>query len=97
MGTMRTIELVARITPDSAQALWYELENGLESAGGKGAISLNAAAVRHLSAAALQVLLVASRRAERDGTRLKIVSPSPEFVESLRLMGASALVAEGRS
>lgn len=92
---MRTIELVARVTPDSAQALWYELESGFEAGGNKPAIVLNAAAVRHLSAAALQVLLVAQKRAARDGGRLQVTAPSVEFRDCLRVMGARALFEEG--
>jgi anti-anti-sigma regulatory factor len=92
---MRTIELVARVTPDSAQALWYELESGFDAAGAKPNITLTAAAVRHLSAAGLQVLLVAGHRARREGGRLRITAPSPEFKECLRLMGALSLIEEG--
>ncbi|NEX45731.1 STAS domain-containing protein [Pseudotabrizicola algicola] len=92
---MRTIELVARVTPDSAQALWYELESRFDTAGSKPAITVDASAVRHLSAAAVQVLLVAQRRAQRDGGALVLASPSPDCVDCLRVMGATALIGEG--
>lgn len=91
---MRTIEIVARLTPDAAQALWYELESRFEGGGAKPLIDLNASGVRHLSAAALQVLLVAGKRAARDGGRLEICSPSDEFRECARLMGAQSLLEE---
>ncbi|MFN3844950.1 MAG: STAS domain-containing protein [Paracoccaceae bacterium] len=91
---MRTIELVARVTPDSAQALWYELESGFDAAGARPSLTIDASAVRHLSAAAVQVLLVARSRARRDGGNLLISTPSPEFRECLRVMGAGVLVAE---
>lgn len=92
---MRTIELVARVTPDSAQALWYELESGFDGSGAKQATCINAAAVQHLSAAAVQVLLVAQKRALRDGTGLQVANPSAEFLQGLRIMGASALIDGG--
>lgn len=91
---MRTIELVAKVTPDSAQALWYELESRFDGAGPKPAITIDANAVRHLSAAAVQVLLVAQKRAQRDGGALTILSPSAECMECLRVMGASSLIGE---
>jgi anti-anti-sigma regulatory factor len=91
---MRTIELVSRVTPDSAQALWYELESGLNGGGDKPCITLDARAVRHLSAAALQVLLVADQRARRDGGMLRIVAASTEFRECLRVMGGQSLLEE---
>ncbi|MFN7222676.1 MAG: STAS domain-containing protein [Paracoccaceae bacterium] len=91
---MRTIELVARVTPDSAQALWYELESAFDAAGAKPRLTLDASAVRHLSAAAVQVLLVARNRARREGGTVLISTPSPEFRECLRVMGAGVLVAE---
>lgn len=94
---MRTIELVARVTPDSAQALWYELESGFDAAEAKANITVNASAVRHLSAPALQVLLVADKRARSVGGKLVINAPSPEFNECLRVMGASALLSDGVS
>lgn len=94
---MRTIELVARVTPDSAQALWYELESGFDAAGAKPSITVNASAVRHLSAPALQVLLVADKRARSDGGQLVIEAPSQEFNDCLRVMGASALLSDSTS
>lgn len=91
---MREIELAARVTPDSAQALWYELERGLDRAGAKPDITIDARAVRHLSAAAVQVLLVARKRVQRDGGVLVIADPSPECIDCLRIMGASSLIGE---
>ncbi|PJF11145.1 STAS domain-containing protein [Pseudorhodobacter sp. MZDSW-24AT] len=91
---MRTIELVARVTPDSAQALWYELESQFDGAGPKPALVIDAQAVRHLSAAAVQVLLVAQKRAQRDGGTLSLITPSPECQECLRVMGATSLIGE---
>lgn len=91
---MRTIELVARVTPDSAQALWYDLESRYDAAGAKPDISIDASAVRHLSAAAVQVLLVARQRAKRDGGALTLTAVSPECRDSLRVMGALSLITE---
>ena len=91
---MRKIELAAKVTPDSAQALWYELESRFEAAGAKPGITIEAAAVRHLSAAAVQVLLVAHKRAQRDGGALVLAAPSPECLDCLRIMGASSLIGE---
>ncbi|MFN4155270.1 MAG: STAS domain-containing protein [Paracoccaceae bacterium] len=91
---MRKIELAAKVTPDSAQALWYELESRFDAAGAKSGITIDAAAVRHLSAAAVQVLLVAHKRAQRDGGALVITAPSPECIHCLRIMGALSLIAE---
>lgn len=91
---MRTIELVARVTPDSAQALWYELESGFDGTGSK-AITVDASAVHHFSAAALQVLLVARKRAVRDGGSLHVVAPSLAFADCVRVMGAQDLIDGG--
>lgn len=91
---MLRLELAARVTPDSAQALWYELESRFDAAGPKPALVIDAAAVRHLSAAAVQVLLVARQRAQRDGGALVMTAPSPDCVECLRIMGASSLLSE---
>lgn len=91
---MRTIELVARVTPDSAQALWYELESRHDAAAAVPDITIDASAVRHLSSAAVQVLLVASQRAKREGGSLTITSASPECRDCLRVMGALSLVEE---
>jgi anti-anti-sigma regulatory factor len=91
---MRTIELVARVTPDSAQALWYELESRFDAAGAKPDIVIDGSAVRHLSAAAVQVLLIAQRRAHRDGGSVALTAASPECQDCLRVMGALALIGE---
>lgn len=92
---MRTIELVARVTPDSAQALWYDLESGFDAAGAKPGIVLDASCVKHFSAAAVQVLLVAQGRAQRDGGRVTVVGASAECRDCLRVMGALSLLGEG--
>ncbi|WP_168219753.1 STAS domain-containing protein [Pseudotabrizicola formosa] len=94
---MRTIELVARVTPDSAQALWYDLESRYDPAGPKPDIILDASAVRHLSSAALQVLLVAKQRVQRDGGTLTLTSVSPECRDCLRVMGALSLIKEDKA
>lgn len=91
---MRKIELAAKVTPDSAQALWYELESRFDDARVKPDIMIDATAVRHLSAAAVQVLLVARKRARRDGGTLTIAAPSPECIDGLRIMGALSLIGE---
>ncbi|MDO8882228.1 MAG: STAS domain-containing protein [Pseudotabrizicola sp.] len=91
---MRTLELVARVTPDSAQALWYDLESRFDAAGARPEIAIDGSAVRHLSAAAVQVLLMAQRRAKRDGGVVSLIAASPECCECLRIMGALALIGE---
>jgi len=92
---MRNIELAARVTPDTAQALWYELESRFDAAGTKSGLTIEAGAVRHLSAAAVQVLLVTQKRVQRDGGVLTIVGASPDCVDCLRVMGALSLIGEG--
>ncbi len=89
---MRKIELVPRVTPDSAQALWYELEAGFDTTGATPVIELDGAGVRHLSAAALQVILVARQRALRDGGSLVIARASDDLCAGLRHMGALHLL-----
>jgi anti-anti-sigma regulatory factor len=92
---MRRIELLAKLTPDSAQALWYNLDAGYDAAGDAPATTLDAAEVRHLSAAALQVLLVAKARFAKDGGVLHLTNPSEEFLQALHTMGATTLIEEG--
>lgn len=92
---MRRIELLAKLTPESAQALWYNLDAGYDASGDAPAAMLDAADVRHLSAAALQVLLVAKARYAKDGGALHLTNPSDEFVQALQTMGASTLFEEG--
>ena len=94
---MRRIELVARVTPDSAQALWYELESRFDAPGARADIAIDGSAVRHLSAAAVQVLLVAERRAKRDGGSVTLVAASDECRACLRTMGSLSLIAEDRA
>lgn len=85
---MRKIDLVPKLTPDSAQALWYELEAELDGAGGQPEVILDAKAVLHLSAAALQVLLVAQGRARRQGGSLTLANASDACVQALQTLGA---------
>jgi anti-anti-sigma regulatory factor len=86
---MRRIELQPKLTPDCAQALWYDLDAGDETSG----LCLDASNVRHVSGAALQVLLVAKARFQGDAG-FRIENPSAEFMRSLDTMGAVALVEE---
>ena len=90
---MHRIELAQRVTPDSAQALWYELESSFDRAGPRS-VTVDASGVRHLSAAALQVLMVAHKRAMRDGGSLIVLAPSAQFLDCIMVMGAEDLVAE---
>jgi anti-anti-sigma regulatory factor len=91
---MPKIDLVSKITPDSAQALWYQLEAEFEGLGSKPMLDLNAGAVRHLSSAGLQVLLMARKRALHDGGALRIHDPSEAFLLALTQMGGAALLDE---
>ena len=84
---MRRIELQPKLTPDCAQALWYDLDAGEETSG----ICLDASNVRHVSGAALQVLLVAKARFDGDAG-FRIENPSDDFLRSLETMGAVALL-----
>lgn len=79
------IPLEPRLTVESAATLW----DGLR---GKGAAVLDGSAVRHLGAAALQVLLVA--RSEM-GVGLVLLAPSDALCAALGDMGASDLLQGG--
>ncbi len=85
---MHTIELAPRVTPDVAQALWYALEAEFDQSGRAGAVACDASSVIHLSAPALQVLLVAQARAARNGGPFLLVHPSEEAIAALKNMGA---------
>ncbi|MFN3616232.1 MAG: STAS domain-containing protein [Rubrimonas sp.] len=50
-------------------------------------LELNAADVRRFGGLCAQVLLSAAKSWSADGARLTVHNPSPELVESLRLMG----------
>lgn len=52
-------------------------------------VVLRADAVRHLSAAGLQVLIAARRSWAAEGTPLSLEAPSDGFSEGLRRLGAS--------
>lgn len=54
-------------------------------------VSLNASGVRRLGGQCLQVLLSAQSTWAADGQPFEITEPSPEFAESLALMGAAEL------
>ena len=78
------IRLEPRLTHDAAIRLWGDLKAHRD-----GTIEVDCSDVRHLSATALQVLLVAHRA----GKGLKLVSRSDAFTEKLRLLGGEALFA----
>ena len=90
---MHKIELPSKLTPDAAQALWYDLDVGYDASSGGLAIVVDASQVRHVSAAALQVLIVAKTRFSKDGGFL-LSNPSTEFLQCLKPMGASSLFEE---
>jgi chemotaxis protein CheX len=50
-------------------------------------VILDASAVQRLGGQCLQILLSARATWELDGTQLRIVDPSPGFVEGLELLG----------
>jgi chemotaxis protein CheX len=56
-------------------------------------LSLDASSVRRLGAQCLQVLLAAEAAWSGDGLAWRIVDPSPEFAEAVRLMGRPDLAA----
>jgi ABC-type transporter Mla MlaB component len=75
------IQLDPRLTQDAAVALWDQISAH------PGALALDASQVRHLSAAALQVLLVAARRAP-----LRLDAPSDALCDALTRLGAGDLI-----
>lgn len=91
---MRKIDLVPRVTPDIAQALWYEIEAELDSTGRSAVVVCDASAVRHFSSAALQMLMVAQAHARRNHGQLVIANPSDDAFASLSSMGALSLLDE---
>lgn len=91
---MRKIELQPKLTPDCAQALWYDLDAGYDASGDAQTVSLDAGQVRHISAAALQVLLVAKARLAKDGGVFLLTNPTPELTQALQSLGAAFLVEE---
>jgi chemotaxis protein CheX len=56
-------------------------------------LSLDASAVRRIGAQCLQVLLAAHATWRQDGHPIEVVSPSPEFAETVALMGCPTLAA----
>jgi chemotaxis protein CheX len=54
-------------------------------------LSLDASAVRRIGAQCLQVLLAARATWSQDGHLIEVVSPSPEFAETVALMGCPTL------
>src|SRR5947208_4263976 len=54
-------------------------------------LSLDASAVRRIGAQCLQVLLAARATWSKDGHPLEVVSASPEFAETVALMGCPSL------
>lgn len=89
---MRIFNLVPRLTPDAAQTLWFELEPAFDEPG--AGISLEGSAVTYLSAAGLQVLLMAQRRVAADGKKFALTAPSQALQEALCCMGADDIFAE---
>lgn len=79
----QTITLEPRLTVEAAGALWAELR-------GQGGAVLDAAQVRHLGAAGLQVLLMARMQG---GVTLR--DPSPAMEAALAEMGAGDLLQGG--
>lgn len=50
-------------------------------------LNLDASAVQRLGGQCLQILLSAKATWESDGAALRVVDPSPDFVEGLQLLG----------
>ncbi|HEX4767585.1 MAG TPA: STAS domain-containing protein [Lichenihabitans sp.] len=60
-------------------------------------IAIDASGVRHVGAQCSQVLLSAARTWEADAQTFRLLDPSAEFTEGLRLLGlASALTHDAR-
>lgn len=70
----------------AARPLWSELSGALGNP-----VVLDASGVERLGGVCLQVLLAARMQWQRDGIPFAIVSPSPAFLDGLRLMAASEL------
>ena len=81
------ISLVPRFTQDAAQAFWavFEPRDTLQE------LTLDCSAVRHLSSAGLQVLLMAQARAKHAGAGFHLKNPSEDFLAGLSRLGATDL------
>ena len=58
-------------------------------------LSLDASRVRRLGAQCLQVLLAARASWSGDGLEWRVIDPSPEFADAVRLMGCPELAFAG--
>lgn len=86
----RSIRLERRLTHDAALRLWDEI------AAQKGEpYTFDCSEVRHLSASAFQVLLIAARMGRRDGQAVGFRVPSEAFAEGLHLLGGEELLGGG--
>ena len=85
-----TIRLERRLAHDAAVSLWNDLSDKTGAT-----IELDCSDVRHISATALQVLLVADQACRTNGQQLNFLSPSDAFLEGLRTLGAEDLLSGG--
>ena len=87
------IELPARAGADVLAGLWSRLSD-MQTAPGDGPVLCRGAGLTHISAALLQVLLMADASlAARGG--LRVVGLGPDTARLLALLGAGHLAAEG--
>lgn len=85
------LPLPARLDVDAACTLWDQI------LGVDGDLHLDAAALDHLGAAGLQVLLVAHRRQQGRGHGLTLLNLGPDGTTRLAQMGAAGLIPIGPS
>lgn len=76
-----------QLTPETAPDLRAIL---LASFAGGGPVVVNAHGVARVSTAALQVLVAASRQAERDGVAFRVQDASAELRDACRDLGLDA-------
>jgi chemotaxis protein CheX len=84
-NTMKRLSLAESLGPAEAT----ELADKLRTLRG-AALEIEAHSVRRLGGLCVQVLLSAAATWRQDGLPLRLVEASPEFEESLRLLGLSA-------
>lgn len=85
----KPISLPARLDVDAACDLWAECAQA------EGPLVLDAADLRHVGAAGLQVLLLADRIQQGKGRRLSLINLGADGAARLALMGAGAVFPAG--
>lgn len=91
------IDLPARASAAAVRALWAQLRDlgaAGDAASANSPVLCNGAGLRHISAALLQVLLMADARLAAQGG-LRVVGLGPEAAEALSDLGAAHLAHGG--